>query len=109
VPGVIDVFVDPEKPKEFFCIGMEDLNVSGFESCDQIVGMKWQDAMLMADYVGKFHANFWQSPILKHPVVCSGEPEKCQIWVEGWGRGIQDAPEMVDIVYATLNPPGGAF
>ena len=39
VPGVIDVFVDPEKPKEFFCIAMEDLNSTGFETCDQIVGM----------------------------------------------------------------------
>ena len=80
IPGVIDVFIDPEKPKEFFCIGMEDLNVSGFETCDQITGMKWTDCMLMAEYVGKYHAKFWQADILKHPVVCSEKPDEAGLW-----------------------------
>ena len=37
IPGVFDVFIDPERPKEFFCIAMEDLSVD-FQTCDQIKG-----------------------------------------------------------------------
>ncbi len=104
---MIDVFIDPEKPKEYFCIGMEDLNVSGFETCDQITGMKWNDCMLMAEYVGKFHAKYWQSDILRHPVICSGKPEVAAVWFEIWGRTVPDAPQLVDTLISKLNPVAG--
>ena len=113
IPGVIDVFVDPEKPKEYFCIGaaaektlsfpaqpsyenrslnqdrhwidrretgsnarvfvliyaigMEDLNLTGYETCDQIVGMKWNDCMLLVESVAQFHGKFWVSSPLPFP------------------------------------------
>ena len=35
IPYVVDVFIDPEKPKEFFCIAMENLSVD-YEAMDQI-------------------------------------------------------------------------
>eukprot|EP01046_Picozoa_sp_COSAG06_P021829 COSAG06_NODE_1659_length_8780_cov_82.087663_4_plen_356_part_00 len=117
IPGVIDVFVDPEKPKEYFCIGakkrsrfqhfqpssyekrslnqdrlwinrrntgsnarvfvliyaigMEDLNLTGYETCDQIVGMKWNDCMLLAESVAQFHGKFWVSSPPPPPTNCS--------------------------------------
>ena len=76
IPGVIAVFVDPEKPKEFFCIVMDDMGID-HDAMDQIKGITLNEQKELVSVACKLHAAFWDHPVLKHPTICNGKPEAC--------------------------------
>jgi hypothetical protein len=47
IPTLVGVFIDEEKPEEFFCIAMEDLNL-GHEAIDQIKGITFDECGQLA-------------------------------------------------------------
>ena len=69
IPEPIGVFIDPEKPEEFYCLAMDDLNLSN-DSIDQIVGITIEDCKQLGSMAAKFHAAFWEHPLLKNDIVC---------------------------------------
>ena len=42
------VFIDPEKPDEFFCIAMEDM-LASHTAIDQIAGLSYEEVLQLAD------------------------------------------------------------
>jgi hypothetical protein len=83
IPEAIGVFIDPEKPDEFFCIAMEDLNLSNY-AIDQIEGIDIEACKQLGSMTAKFHAAFWEHVLLKDDVVCAGKPDAAAIFFEGW-------------------------
>lgn len=98
IPKVLGTFVDEEKPSEFFVIAMEDLSID-FNPMDQIKGISHEEGLALAPLVAKLHAEFWGDEILKNPVVCAGNPNKCNIWFEAWTQGTIADPHMIDGFY----------
>lgn len=83
IPHVHGVFIDPEKPDEFFCIAMEDM-LASHTAIDQIAGLSYEEVLQLADMAAGFHAGYWQADILKDPVVCSGNPNAAAVFFEQW-------------------------
>jgi thiamine kinase-like enzyme len=92
IPDVIAVFVDPVKPKEFFCIVMNDMGAE-HDAMDQIVGVSLKEQTELLSLAAKLHTSFWEHPILKHPTVCSGKPDTCTLFFQGWFEGAVVDPE----------------
>ena len=72
IPETIGVFIDDEKPDEFYCIAMEDLNLKN-DSIDQIEGVTIEDCKKLGSMAARFHAAFWEHALLKDDVVCAGK------------------------------------
>ena len=99
IADCLGVYVDAEKPDEFFCIAMEDLSVD-FEPCDQVVGISWQECNAMAKKVGEMHAAFWEHDCLKQDII--GGRGKCCIWFESWCHGSSADPTAFDAVFEKI-------
>ena len=95
IPDVIAVFVDPEKPKEFFCIVMNDMGIE-HEPMDQITGVTLQEQTELLSVAAKLHTTFWKHSILKHPTVCNGNTEACALFFRGWFDGAVSDPTTCD-------------
>jgi hypothetical protein len=83
IPKMVGVLIDEDKPEEFFCIAMEDL-LPNHDLVDQVTGLTVAEAASLADMAAAFHANFWDSPVLKEDIVCQGKPDACAVFFEGW-------------------------
>ena len=81
MPRAPAIKVDKDKPKEFFCIAMEDLSVD-FEPCDQIVGITWQECSKLAEKTAQMHAAFWEHDCLKQDLIGGKGERSCNIWYE---------------------------
>lgn len=95
IPEPIGVFIDPEKPEEFYCLAMDDLNLSN-DSIDQIVGITIEDCKQLGSMAAKFHAAFWEHPLLKNDIVCKGVPDAAAVFFEGWAVAAMTTPGAWD-------------
>ena len=106
IADCLGVYVDPEKPDEFFCIAMEDLSVD-FEPCDQIVGITWQECSKLAEKTAQMHAAFWEHDCLKQDLIGGKGERSCNIWYEPWCHGTAADIRSFDIVYEKLKEVTG--
>jgi len=99
IPQVIGVFVDPDKPKEFFCIAMEDMGVE-HDTMDQITGVSYEESVELAHLAAGLHATFWEHDLMKHPTVCNGNPKAANVFFQGWAELACTEPNTFDEYHA---------
>ena len=66
VPKCHGLYRHRDRPNELFGILLEDLKLN-YEPLVQLVGITKEETLAMAEAIGKFHAAFWEHPMLSSP------------------------------------------
>ena len=66
VPKVYACLKDKWAPNEFFCLAMENLNVTSIP-CDSTEGLTVTEAEQLLVHIGQLHGHYWESDLLRDP------------------------------------------
>ena len=98
VPKLYGTFVDPDKPKEYFCIAMENLTEHS-HPLEQVAGVSAKLLGEIGQSVAKLHATYWEHPMLKEDLYSGGDANVCRPWWSNWLDTMFADPECIDRIW----------